>query len=227
MTTKTMRQFIYVLCLAAQAGVLSPAWAQARPEPESAERKAAHAQRTTERAHIANERKAIAARRLKAETACYKLFAVEDCLRVERGRAREAEAGLRNREMQINEAERKEKAAERLRSIDEKQRAQPGPPGEVPEVEAGIRGQPRHTTRLPRTQKTPTVPTPRAQDIQQREAEQAQHAQDTAQRAARARERHAQGLKAAEARRARVAKDQAAAAAAGRKPAAPLPAPAH
>ncbi len=228
MTTKTrMRQFIiHAMCLAAQAGLLAPAWAQ-DAVPESPERKAAHAHRAAERAHIEDERKAIAATRLKAETECYKRFAVEDCLRVERNRAREAEAGLRTREMQINDAERKEKAAERRRSIDEKQRAQPGPLGAASEAEAGVRGQPAHTTRLPRTPKAPTVPTPRAQDIRQREAEQAQRAADAAQRAASARERHAQEVKTAQERRARVEREQAAAAAAGRKPAAPLPAPAR
>lgn len=136
MKTSTMRQFIIIpaLCLLAQMGMASHALAQAVAEPESAERKAAHAHRAAERAHIAQERKAVAARRLAAETECYKLFAVEDCLRVERNRAREAEAGLRSREMQINDAERKEKAAERRRSIAEKQATQPGPPGEAPEV---------------------------------------------------------------------------------------------
>lgn len=230
MKTRTMRQFIIipVLCLLAQMGMASHALAQAaaEPVPESAERKAAHDHRAAERAHIEQERKAVAARRLAAETECYKLFAVEDCLRVERNRAREAEAGLRLREMQINDAERKEKAAERRRSIAEKQNAQPGPPTETPEVGIGVRGQPHvQTPRTPRAPKTPVVPTPRAQDIQQREAEQAQRAAEAAQRAASARERHAEELKAADARRARVARDQAAAAAAGRKPAAPLPAP--
>lgn len=225
MKTRTMRQFIiHALCLLAQAGIASQAVAQAAAEPESAERKAAHAQRSAERAHIAQERKAVAARRLAAETGCYKLFAVEDCLLVERNRAREAEAGLRSREMQINDAERKEKATDRRHSIAEKQSAQPGPPGDVPEVGIGVRGQPH--VRTPRTAKTPVVPTPRAQDLQQREAEQAQRAAEAAQRAARASERHTQELQAAEVRRARVARDQAAAAASGRKPAAPLPAPA-
>lgn len=229
MKTRIMRQFIIipVLCLLAQMGMASYALAQVAAEPESAERKAADAHRAAERAHIAQERKAVAARRLAAETECYKLFAVEDCLRVERNRAREAEAGLRSREMQINDAERKEKAAERRRSIAEKQSAQPGPPGEAPEVGIGVRGQPHiQAPRTPRAPKTPVVPTPRAQNIEQREAEQTQRAAEAAQRAGRARERHAGELKAAETRRARVARDQAAAAASGRKPAAPLPAPA-
>jgi hypothetical protein len=224
MMTKTMRHTLYTLCLAMTAGMASHAIAQAA-EPESAERKAAHAHRAAERTHIQEERKAIATRRLAAETECYKLFAVEDCLRQERNRAREAEAGLRKREMQINDAERKEKATERRRSIAEKQSAQPGPPGAEQEVKAGVRGQPSHTTRLPRTPRTPTVPTP-APDVHQREAERAQRAAETSQRAARARDRHAEELKTAQERRARVERDKAAAAAAGRKPAAPLPAPA-
>lgn len=230
MTSKTtMRRlfFIPALCLAVQAVVLAPARAQDDAPDALPERKAAHAQRKAERAGIDQERKAIAERQLGADKECYKLFAVEDCLRTSRNRTREAEAGLRKREMQINDAERKEKAADRRRSIAEKQSAQPGPPGEVPEVGIGVRGQPHvQTPRTPRTPKTPVVPTPRAQDIQQREAERAQRAAEAAQRAGRARERHAEELKAAEARRARVARDQAAAAASGRKPAAPLPVPA-
>lgn len=230
MNTRTMRQItLHVLCLLAQAGMASQALAQnaAADSAASADRKAVHAQRSAERAHIADERKAVASRRLAGETECYKLFAVEDCLRVERNRAREAEAGLRTREMQINDAERKEKATERRRSIAEKQNAQPGPPGETPEVGIGVRGQPHvQAPRTPRTPRTPVAPTPRTQDLQQREAEQAQRAGEAAQRAGRARERHAEELKAAETRRARVAREQAAAAASGRKPAAPLPVPA-
>ena len=102
------------------------AMAQAgEPAPPENRYSAVQAQRQAEREHIHQERQAIAATRKREETACYRRFAVEDCLRDVRTQARRAELQLRGRELQLNDAERKEKAAERLRSIEEKQRVAP------------------------------------------------------------------------------------------------------
>ena len=106
--------------------IAGPAMVQAAdPAPPENRYSAVQAQRQAEREHIHQERQAIAATRKREETACYRRFAVEDCLRDVRTQARRAELQLRGRELQLNDAERKEKAAERLRSIEEKQRVAP------------------------------------------------------------------------------------------------------
>ena len=88
------------------------AMAQAgEPAPPENRYSAVQAQRQAEREHIHQERQAIAATRKREETACYRRFAVEDCLRDVRTQARRAELQLRGRELQLNDAERKEKRA--------------------------------------------------------------------------------------------------------------------
>jgi colicin import membrane protein len=54
------------------------------------------------------------------EKACYGKFAVNDCLNDARGRRRQALADLRRQEISLNDAERKRRAAERLRTIEER-----------------------------------------------------------------------------------------------------------
>lgn len=207
--------------------IAGPALAQsAASAPPERGHGAAQAERQVERERIHQERQAIAATRARDETACYRRFAVEDCLRDVRTQARNAELQLRGRELQLNDAERKEKAAERLRSIEEKQRMVPD------------RSQPQGSAR------GPGRPAPASGDAlrsqHQREAQQraeqqrtreqsgaenrAQRAAQSAERAAAARARHADNVKAAQERRERVQKMQAESAAAGRKPAASLPA---
>ena len=81
----------------------------------------AASQRDAERAAIEQARRRNAEQRTQAQTKCYQLFAVEDCLRDVRNQWREVESRLRAREVQLNDAERKEKAQQRLRQIEEKQ----------------------------------------------------------------------------------------------------------
>ena len=187
---------------------------------------AAQAQRQAERDHILQERQAIAATRKREETACYRRFAVEDCLRDVRTQARWAELQLRGRELQLNDAERKERAAERLRSIEENQRV--APDRSQPQVSA--RGEGRSAPAS-----VANLRTQHQRDAQQRAEQQrarqqssaenqAQRARENAERAATARARHAENVKSAQERRERLQKTQAESAAAGRKPAAPLPA---
>lgn len=203
----------------------APTGAHANKASSAAVAAAAH--RKAEHLRIRHERAALAASRQRDEAACYKRFAVEDCLREVRAKVREVENLLRSQEVELNDAERREKAAERLRAIEEKQNAVPAL------TPAGKKGDTK-------VRKAPLDPgdakTQHAHDAQQRAQQQRERAQSQAteqatraasnnERAAKTRERHAQTLKAAEERRARVEKASADALAQGHKPAAPLPAP--
>ena len=73
-----------------------------------------------ERARIAAERgKAEAAFRVQ-EKACYGKFAVNDCLSAAKAQRRQVLADLRRQEISLNDAQRKRKAAERLRELDQR-----------------------------------------------------------------------------------------------------------
>ena len=91
---------------------------------------AAHAQhlqqraaaRDQARADIAQSRSAMALRHQEEEKACWQRFAVQDCLNKVRKDARAEEQPLHERELSINREERQDKANERLRVIEQKQR---------------------------------------------------------------------------------------------------------
>lgn len=210
-----------VVCVMAGPAMAQPS-ASAPPQGRHS---AEQAQRQAERDRILQERQAIMAIRKRDETACYRRFAVEDCLRDARAQARRAELPLRARELQLNDAERKEKAAERLRSIEEKQRV--APDRSQPQGAARGAGRPATGVEDLRTQHQREAQQ-RAQQQRSRQESHAagkeQRATQSAERAAAARARHAENVKSAQERRERLQKMQAEAAAAGRKPAAPLPA---
>lgn len=118
--------------LAAVCLACAPAMAQAQTDAaaptdklvqkEAAEkaREHLHKQREVERAEILNKRAVIEQERVADEKLCYQKFAVEGCLAEARRAAREKDAPLRARELEINDAERKEKAAAKLQAIEEK-----------------------------------------------------------------------------------------------------------
>lgn len=83
--------------------------------------------RAQERAEIARARSAVMARKQEAEKACWQRFAVERCLGEARAAAREEDNALHERELRLNREERQEKANERLRAIERKQREKPAP----------------------------------------------------------------------------------------------------
>lgn len=83
--------------------------------------------RAQERAEIARARGAVMARKQEAEKACWQRFAVERCLGEARAAAREEDNALHERELRLNREERQEKANERLRAIERKQREKPAP----------------------------------------------------------------------------------------------------
>ncbi|MDD2177522.1 hypothetical protein OIN59_08745 [Acidovorax sp. D2M1] len=215
---------VLMLACAMAPVLVAPAWAATESDGAPASSTAA-AHRKVERDRIAREREVLTARRQQDEAVCYQRFAVEDCLRGVRAKAREAHDRLRAQEIELNDAERREKAAERLRAIEDKQTAVP-PAGKRADAQV------RKSTTDPEV-----VKTQREQDAHQRAqqqnsraqtqaSEQAARAAATADRAAQSRAKHAQALQAAEERRVRVERSKADALAQGRKPAASLPAPA-
>ncbi len=208
---------------------VAPVWAQATDGTQDSALAAAAAHRKAEHERIRHEREALAAVRQKEEAACYRQFAVEDCLRSVRTKAREAGDRLRAQEVELNDAERREKAAERLRSIEEKQKAVPPPASRGQGTDATVRKTPADpaNTKAQRDHEAEQRALLQRNRVQQHDNEQAARAAIQADRAAQARVRHAETLKAADERRARVEKSQADAAAKGHPPAAPLPAPAR
>lgn len=239
-------------CLAMAACVLGPApWAQAQPQQptESPTQPAAYAASSgtpgadrsdaprgkAEHERIRHEREALRAKQLQDEAACYQRFAVEDCLRKVRAGVRDAELRLRAREIELNDAERKEKAAERRKAIEEKQQQAVPPSGAAP---ADGTTPPAVLRNGGRAAPTPAHP---ATDAAQRDREAAQRAQEqrtrvqnqaretaartaaSNERAAQARAQHERALQAAQERRERVEKSRAESAARGHVPAAPLP----
>ncbi len=205
----------------ADVGASAPSQAPANPNAASA------AHRKAEHARILQERATLAAGRQRDEAACYQRFAVEDCLREVRAKVREVENLLRSQELELNDAERREKAAERLRVIEEKKNAAPGLSPASKKGDTKV----RKAQAEPGEMKMQHDHAAQQRAQQQRDraqsqaAERASRAASNAERAAKTRERHAEALKAAEERRVRVEKASADDVAQGRNPAAPLPAP--
>ncbi len=73
-----------------------------------------------ERERINAQRVALAASFDAEEAACYKRFAVNHCLNAIKPKRREAMAELRQQEIALNDAKRKQKAAEQIRKTEEK-----------------------------------------------------------------------------------------------------------
>jgi colicin import membrane protein len=74
-----------------------------------------------ERARIAGERRQADMRFAEEEKACRAKFAVTDCVADAKARQRQVLATLRREEITLNEMERKRKAAEKLRDMEERQ----------------------------------------------------------------------------------------------------------
>jgi colicin import membrane protein len=82
---------------------------------------AAHAaDDSAERQRIADERAAVEASFSAEQKACYRKFAVNDCLRAAQRVRNAAMADLRRQEGVLNDAERKRRAAERQKAFDER-----------------------------------------------------------------------------------------------------------
>lgn len=222
MPALALRPFAVAL-LALAAAALAPTRAAAATAAHEAAMSEAQLQRQAQRERIQTERKALQAQRVKEEAACYQQFVVEDCLRGVRAKAREADNALRRQELQLNDADRREKAGQRLRSIEERQQEQ------RQKLEAGERPAPMHGA--PRG-----GPQAREQDAAQRAEQQRRHAAEHAAELERRRQSLARRMSESRAdyeakqqlareRRERHERQQAEAAASGRKPAASLPVP--
>jgi colicin import membrane protein len=73
-----------------------------------------------QRARIAVERQRAEALFREQEKACYARFAVNDCLAAAKAHRRQVLADLRRQEVSLNDAQRKRRAAEHLRAVEER-----------------------------------------------------------------------------------------------------------
>ncbi|MGV3571062.1 MAG: hypothetical protein ACO1PB_10725 [Ramlibacter sp.] len=103
-----------------------------------------------ERRRIRDDRAQVDAAFDAAQQACYRRFAVNDCLDAARRQRNAAVADLRRQEVLLNDTERKRRAAQRLREIDERKAEQPTGRAAraeqarpVPAEESAPRGKPR------------------------------------------------------------------------------------
>lgn len=182
--------------------------AEAAPSPQELQQRAQ--QRAQERQDILHTRSQIDARRVEGEKACWQRFAVDNCLREVRAQAREQDTALRERELRINSEERQEKASERLRAIEQKQREKHAPAPMTSSTKQGAQPAVKTPAELAREQQErQTAAQQRAAAQVQREAA---HTAGVAEREAKSEAERAQRVqalqdkqKAAEARRARGA----------------------
>lgn len=103
-----MRRLLAVLPVVAACLAIGPLHAQ---DP---------AQVDQERARIAAERRAADGRYAQAEEACYRRFAVNDCLNEAKIARREVLADLRRQEVSLNDAERRRKGAAQQQRLEER-----------------------------------------------------------------------------------------------------------
>ena len=154
------------------------AWAQGGPPPSL----------QAERARIDAERVRADQRFAAQEVACQQRFAVTDCVNEARSALRATHADLKRQEVLLNDGERRRKAGEQQRRLDEKLRQR--------EADAG--GQAARPEPAPKAAPTPSTrrpaePKPRASHAQQTAEHEAQmrrklgaHQADQARRAAQA-----------------------------------------
>jgi len=199
-------------------------WAGAQPteravppvpmHDNAAERQATAQAREQERESIKREQQAVDTRLQQAQAACYQRFAVEDCLQLERSKAREARARLSQRAAVLDDVERRERAAQRLDSIAERQNTRTVPvPAPVKRTERPSQADREARERAQRQQEKRAA----------HQAEQPHQIQIREEQAAQARQKQEEKREAAAAHKARVLQSQAEQAASGQKPAAPLP----
>lgn len=163
----------------------------------------AHAQQNdasiaAERTRLARERAQVEAAFKAEEKACYARFGVNDCLSAAKSRRRQAVGDLRRQELALNDAERKRKAMERMRSLEQKSDAAPSaasaslPVTSAPSPDRGIRGTDRGAAAAKAAQQEKEVQLRRreaAEETQRRAEDAARRSSEQAERAAKARER--------------------------------------
>ncbi len=98
----------------------APAPAAAASAPASAPRLAGGLDLRAERARIDSERSAARTRQAEEEADCQKRFAVTDCMNRTRRKWQPVLAEIKRQEVALNEVERKQRAAEQQRRLDDK-----------------------------------------------------------------------------------------------------------
>jgi hypothetical protein len=174
---------------------------------------AAHAQ---DDASVAAERARLKAGREKAESefrseeqACYRKFAVNDCLSAARAKRRTAIDDLRRQEIALNDAERKRKAAERRQAIEEReqaqrQRGQDAQAKPAPEADREVRANGRAADRAAQAASSARKAADHEQEVRKRQAEMAASRQHRADEAARNAREHDERVRKANERAAQV-----------------------
>jgi colicin import membrane protein len=181
-----------------------------------------------ERARLKSERTTVEAAFKAEEKACYGKFAVTDCLSAAKERRRTALSDLRRQEISLNDAERKRKAAQRIRDDeeraaadrrrDESQRAKAVESEKKRERDAADKA----ATRSSEDEMRPGKAAQRQEQLERRKAEQDAARSRKASEEAHNRERYERRLAQAEERRAKLEKKLAER---QKPPAAPLPTP--
>lgn len=161
---------------------------------------AAHAQDdasvAAERARLKAAREEVEAGYVAEEKACYGKFAVNDCLSAARAKRREALGDLRRQEIALNDAERKRKAAERQRSIDERnaqQREREGagsPSASQSQQDRAMQANERAASRAAQAASAPQRAAQREKQVREKEAQLKASAQQREQDAAKAAKEH-------------------------------------
>ena len=152
-----------------------------------------------ERARLKGEREKVEAQYKAEEKACYAKFGVNDCLGNARGKRRTAVDDLRRQEIALNDVERKRKAAERRRSIDEKEDAQrqrdEGAQSKAPpDANRAVRANERAAGRAAQSASAPEKAAGHDAEMRKREAEIAKSKQQRDQEAARNAREHRERL---------------------------------
>jgi colicin import membrane protein len=181
-----------------------------------------------ERARLKSERATVELAFKAEEKACYGKFAVNDCLSVAKARRRTAMSDLRRQEISINDAERKRKAAQRIRDDeehaaaerrrDESQRAKAVESDKQRQRDAADKA----ATRASQDATRPAKAAQRQEQLEKHKAEQDAARSRKASEEAHNRERYERRLAQAEERRAKLEKKLAER---QKPPAAPLPTP--
>lgn len=186
------------------------------------------------RGRIEDERKALQRSLSNAEATCYQKFAVEDCLRQARGKARSVQNALRAQELELNNAQRRQREAQRARLLEEKRA---GAAAAATAINAPVTSsagdsngqngveQRAAPAALPPTTEGHGGSPIRVNRVRDAQAQQAQQAARAATQANANRDNQTKRRQAAEVRRARVQQSLSEASAQGRPPAAPLPVP--
>lgn len=150
----------------------------------------AHAQQdddaslAAERTRIAHARDAVEAQYKAEEKACYRKFAVNDCLDKARARRRTAMGDLRRQEIGLNDLQRKRNAAARQRSIEERNTPARAPASQPSDAARQQRAGEHAAERAQQAASAPAKAAERERQVQQRQGEIQADAQHRAEQAA-------------------------------------------